>query len=520
MVKEHNSQIDCGTWVLRPAQECYDEGKKPIDMKWVFDTKVDATTGRMKFWKARIVARGDQQSWQDFLETYAGVCRHSTLRLLLAIAALLGLVLTAADVSTAYLHAPLRGVTVWMKQPEGFAETIGGEPALCKLKMALYGLRQSAREWAITLREWLIEYGFKRCTSDPYMFILHTSAGILILLLWVDDIFLGHTDAVMRATFMAAFCIRFRVTDLGPMTQALGASVTQDVAGGTVSFGLERYIQGVARRFGLSAVNDAFADIPLPVKLAKECTEAVVPDIEVVEVIDIYRVMTGIVVFVATFARPDVAFAAHFLSSFGRRPGHVHLRLARRVLSYLVSTAHMHITYRRSAGSMQANFKPLLDGTGPDEAGAPHMPVDTDHGISRSITGWLFILAGAGVSWGVRSQQQPSLSSTEAEMYGISTAVADLVTCVNVACEMGFTMEGPVEVFSDSRGARLLVSDVASAARCRHIHRRWFFVRFFVDEGLVVIAPVKGCNNPANSLTKPVGGGPFARDRSYQLGLR
>jgi hypothetical protein len=180
MLREDNSQLDCKTWQVRDAKECYSEGRKPIDCKWVYEVKLDNTTGKMTWWKSRIVARGDQMIYgQDFLETYAGVCRHTSLRLLLALAALLGWILTGADVSTAYLHAPLRGQDVWMRPPKGFPSTTSeGRPALLLLKMALYGLRQSAREWAITLIAWLLAWEYEKGTptfvrsdTDPYMFI-------------------------------------------------------------------------------------------------------------------------------------------------------------------------------------------------------------------------------------------------------------------------------------------------------------------------------------------------------------
>ena len=109
---------------------------------------------------------------------------------------MLALIVTGADVSTAYLHAPLRGYEVWMKCPRGFQQTIDGKPALCRLNMALYGLKQSAREWAITLIAWLIEWGFVQCCSDRYMFKYVGALGTLILLVWVDDIFIGHDSDV------------------------------------------------------------------------------------------------------------------------------------------------------------------------------------------------------------------------------------------------------------------------------------------------------------------------------------
>jgi hypothetical protein len=519
MLREMHSHADCGTWELRLASECAAAGRTPIGNQWVFDCKVDAITDCFLLWKARLVARGDMMVYlRDFTETYSGVVRHQTFRIFLAVCAMLGLILTGADVSTAYLHAPLRHHTVWMRQPRGFEETIDGEPALCFLKMALYGLKQSAREWAITVIGWLLEYGFTQCVSDRYLFMLRVGTATMFLLIWVDDIFLGHSCQTMRGDFMKAFQQRFRVKDLGLLRQALGASIVQDNLLGTVSLSLEKYISDLARRYDLFD-NVQWADIPIPVALEHECVKAVVSAAEAAECSEVYGVLTGCVVFVASFARPDVAFAAHFLSRFRCRPGHVHLKLARRVLGYLSRTRALALTYRKGTEDPASfNFRPM-DGKKPDKTGAPHFPVDTDHGVNRSVTGWLFMLAGAAVSWAVRGQLAPALSSTEAELYGLSTGVCDMLTCIYVLEEMGIVFEHPIKMMTDSQGASLIAADNASLARTRHIHRRWFFVRYYEKEGRLVVVLVKGANNPANFLTKAVGGKPFAEDRAYAMGL-
>ena len=248
-----------------------------------------------------------------------------------------------------------------MKLPRGFPATLNGEPALCRLNMALYGLKQSAREWALTLIAWLLEWGFVQCTSDRYMFKFTSKAGTLILLVWVDDIFIGHDSDRLRATFMKAFALRFRVKDLGRLQQALGAAVSQSIEGGWVSFNVTKYIADLARRFDLHD-NVAWADIPVPVALAKECRDTKPTDAEVLHISNEYGVLVGSVTFIATFARPDVAYAAHLLATFMARPGRVHLKLARRVLGYLSRTRELSITYRKGNGDMSMSFSPLDDG--------------------------------------------------------------------------------------------------------------------------------------------------------------
>ena len=111
---------------------------------------------------------------------------------------------------------------------------------------------------------------FHAIPSDRYLFMLTRAGQTLVLLLYVDDIFLGHSCPSMRRDFMLAFSARFRTKDLGSLSQALGASVSQSVSEGWVSFALTHYIASMAERFGV-AHDVQWADIPVPVALAREC---------------------------------------------------------------------------------------------------------------------------------------------------------------------------------------------------------------------------------------------------------
>ena len=268
----------------------------------------------------------------------------------------------------------------------------------------------------------------------------------------------------------------------------------------------------------------SWADIPVPVALHKLCLEAVVTEEESLAYIDAYRVIVGSIVFISTFARPDVAFAAHTLSTFNSRPGAVHMRLARRVMGYLSRTRTLCITYRRGEGAdISMSFKPVPPEEGPmqpDKSGLPHQAVDSSHAVYRSTTGWITMMAGAAVMWAVRSQLQPSLSSAEAELYGLSTAVCDVLAFLNVLEEMEVGFKGVISILVDSRAARLIAEDCASTARTRHIHRRWFFVQHYINEEVVRIVAVRGTHNGANFVTKAVGGLPFQQDRAYAMGIR
>ena len=138
--------------------------------------------------------------------------------------------------------------------------------------------------------------------------------------------------------------------------------MSQSLSDGWVSFNLTKYISDLARRFDLHD-NVAWADIPVPLQLAKECRDAKPTEAEVNATAAPFAVLAGSVTFVATFARPDVAYAAHLLSTFMVRPGPIHMKLARRVLGYLSRTRELAMVYRKGSGDMSMSFKPLDDGT-------------------------------------------------------------------------------------------------------------------------------------------------------------
>ncbi len=80
----------------------------------------------MKF-KARLVALGcGQREGIDYLDTFAPVAKGGTIRLLLALAQLLGLHVHQMDVNTAFLYAKLKE-EIYMQPPEGMERIPNGK---------------------------------------------------------------------------------------------------------------------------------------------------------------------------------------------------------------------------------------------------------------------------------------------------------------------------------------------------------------------------------------------------------
>lgn len=90
------------------------------------------------------------------------------------------------DINNAFLNGVLTE-DVYMHQPEGFIDS-RFPSHICKLNKALYGLKQAPRAWYDQLKGSLVQWGFQTSKSDTSLFIKHTGADILIVLIYVDDI--------------------------------------------------------------------------------------------------------------------------------------------------------------------------------------------------------------------------------------------------------------------------------------------------------------------------------------------
>ena len=87
------------------------------------------------------------------------------------------------DVETAFLNATLTKVgnqDVLLELPDG-CENV-------KVFRALYGFRQSPREWNLLLHSYLLDQGFTQSKADPCLYIKGDS---LFVSIFVDDLFIS-----------------------------------------------------------------------------------------------------------------------------------------------------------------------------------------------------------------------------------------------------------------------------------------------------------------------------------------
>src|SRR5665213_3071401 len=245
MQEEYDSLMAKGTWELTPLPA----NRNRVGCKWVFRTKRDAN-GDVVRHKARLVAKGyTQVEGVDFDETFAPVAKFVTMRCMMAVGAAMDLEMHQMDVKMAFLNGGLE-VEIYMEQPPGFVRE-GRSDLVCKLRNAIYGLRQSGRAWYDLVHIFFTKEGFIRSHADHSLYIKQTGTYFIAVVIYVDDLIIMASDMVVMNELKSKLEEEYDMSDLGELHFFLGVHIERDRAARTITMHQGSYIEGVLKRFGM-----------------------------------------------------------------------------------------------------------------------------------------------------------------------------------------------------------------------------------------------------------------------------
>jgi len=104
---------------------------------------------------------------------------------------------------------------VSIEKSKGF-EIFNGESHVCRLKRALYGLRQAPYACYTRIDDYFIRLGFTKCEADEKLYHIVVGGKLLIIVLYVDNLILIGDEKLIKSC-KYDLAREFKVKDLGLM---------------------------------------------------------------------------------------------------------------------------------------------------------------------------------------------------------------------------------------------------------------------------------------------------------------
>ncbi|KAF8831255.1 hypothetical protein HHX47_DHR1000495 [Lentinula edodes] len=457
MQREYDTLVQKGCWELVPLPP----EANLTGGRWTYAIKFD-TQGNLLKRKARYVAQGyTQVQGQDYDKTYGGVARMESVRIVLAIIAVLRLSIFQVDFTAAFLNSPITH-DVYMKQPEGFIRP-GTEHLVCKLKKSIYGTMQGSHDWQATLATGYTADSYTASQADPCIRYRRIGEEYTITSTYGDDVCGGASSETGRDR---------AVRDLGKQWEAhevktevlLGMTIWQDPQTKAITISQTAYLQRMLAHFHLDHVRRRTTPLP-PTMHLHESSKPLPADEKAFMEDKPYRAVVGSVLWAQVCTRLDLAFAGSLLARYQLNPGWAHWECVEWVAGYILNTLNYSITYRAPRNSQE-----------PGAGLKPYAYVDSDHAgckdTSRSTSGYVFFMAGVPVSWSSKRQATVALSTTESEYIGLSRAAQQAVWLDSFLSEVDLPQDGPTTLLGDNFGSVCLTENSKRHALVKHIEMR------------------------------------------------
>jgi len=355
------------------------------------------------------------------------------------------------------------------------------------LNYCLYGAKQAPACFKAVLTEFMLSEGFTACNDAQTVWVKRQNNSVLYNATFVDDVQHCTNDLAMYRSFRKRFEKKFDLKSDDHIEVYLGNHINHDRAKGTVTMSQEHYLMACLEKFGLANCNGV--DKPISSRLTVQDQPEVINSTAQ----ELYRGMVGSLLYLASWTRPDIAFAVSELSRFVSNPGKPHLEAAKRVFRYLKKTMNLGLVYRSSPSEMPSNT--LWGYVDSDWAGCPDS--------RRSTSGFVFMLNGAAISWRSKRQTTVALSSAEAEFISASAMVQEVIYLRKFLANLGYPQTEPTPVFADNETCiAWSEGSVGGSERAKHIDLRVHFVHEARTAGHLELRKLDSKVNAADILTK------------------
>ena len=197
-----------------------------------------------------------------------------------------------------------------------------------------YDLKQSPCAWFDKFSEVIEKFGMKKRKSDNYVFYRNSQAGIIFLVMYVDDIIITGNDMVGISSLKPFLNDQFHTKDLGMLKYFLGVEVMRSKH--RIFLSKRKYVLNLTSETRKLAAKPCQSPMTQSLYLTREG--------ELFEDLERYRRQVGKLNYL-TVIRPDIAYSVSVVSQYMASPTVDHWAVVEQILCYLKGAPGCDILY-------------------------------------------------------------------------------------------------------------------------------------------------------------------------------
>jgi len=553
LFQNYTKMLATGTFSAPMLRTSVPAGKSILRPRIACRVKDTSTANQYDLY-ARTCADGSTQKESvDFTDSYSPVASIDSIRLLLNLAASLGLLISVLDISNAfqnsiifdpservYLSLPPLYLDWFLQQwPDFHLDTTNPKELVLQCLKTVQGTRDAGQRWYKLLAGYLLGLHLVRCSCDHGVFIWTLPTETCFLALATDDVlFLSKT----RSPFIRLKQELEKLFDLticeGAPLKFLNLRIVQSPFG--ISFDQSQHIQNtiLAEYFKdvpISSITKQLYPFPVDAAFERKLYESSpLTGIDLINATKRFRFsfshVVGELMHIATISRPDLAYSVMRYSGYMACPNLPIFEALHLTMCYLYHHPHLPIMYpnkpyKQSSSSLQTHWHTGF---------AEYLPGDYGDGLAtfadadfacclrtrRSVSAHFQLLNGVLVSWGCKKQPTTALHSSGAELTSLHCAGFKSSLIQNFLSAIGCPLPSSPVIFEDNKGTINLIRTQRLTDTVRHhdVKLAWLNENFL--RGTFTVAYSKSALMLVDCCTKPVNGSQLFLQIAFAIGVR
>lgn len=206
-----------------------------------------------------------------------------------------------------------------------------------------------------------------------------------------------------------------------------------------------------------------------------------------------YRKLIGMLLYLTTNTRPDIAASVSILSQKVTKPRDIDWNEIKRIIRY-IKGKRSDLKLYLSSEKCSENVFAFSDANWAE-----------DREDRKSNSGYYCSVNGGAISWSCIRQNVIAMSSTEAEYVALSETCKEVVWIKRIAQELNIEIPDSITIYTDSQNSISMINnhDVQKFSnRTKHIDTKFHFIREKVISGDIKLKYVPTEINIADMKTK------------------